>query len=274
MQPSVSIVIPVFNRAHLVRRAIESALAQTIQCEVVVVDHGSSDAITSVVDDYRGRIIYVRRDQDSGAAAAWIDGVKHATGTFLHFTYDDDWIQPRFAEECSSALASDVAFVYTRAQLHDLGSDDTHILLRHPTGKRPIVDIVHFLLKEPLTISPGCALFRRTDVLDNLLDGIPNTSELLGKRSGVGEDLLLFLLTSLRYSSYFHIGEPLADFLSHDGSITVGAVRGGRGEQLALAYERAKQYYLSQPGAIQRPSTLGRQIFRTRWSLARKRLIR
>jgi glycosyltransferase involved in cell wall biosynthesis len=41
--PLVTIVIPTFNRSAMLRRCIESALAQTLACEVIVVDHGSKD---------------------------------------------------------------------------------------------------------------------------------------------------------------------------------------------------------------------------------------
>ena len=76
---SASIVIPVFNRAHLVRRAIETALSQTIPCEVIVVDHGSTDAIDDAITPYGDQIRYVRREEDSGPVASWIDGVKSSS---------------------------------------------------------------------------------------------------------------------------------------------------------------------------------------------------
>src|SRR5665647_743491 len=95
-----SIVIPVFNRAHMVRRAIDSALEQTVPCEVVLVDHGSTDDIGGVVSAYGSRIRYVRREKDQGAIACWRDGVEQATGELVHITYDDDWLQPTFVEQC------------------------------------------------------------------------------------------------------------------------------------------------------------------------------
>jgi len=248
-----SIVIPVFNRAHLVHRAIDSALEQTVPCEVVLVDHGSSDHIGDVARRYGSRIRYLRREHDHGAIAAWRDGIEQATGELVHITYDDDWIQPTFVERCQELLRPEVAFVYTRATVHDTEGRPIELLHRHPAGIRPIREIVHHLMRTPLTISPGSALFRRSDALRNLLLEIPGAGGDYGKGSGVGEDLLLFLLTSLHYPAYAHVPEPLADFLAHPGSITIGAQLAGRTDRLAAAYSTAKAYYLRQPGAL-RPS--------------------
>lgn len=248
-----SIVIPVFNRAHLVHRAIDSALAQTVPCEVVLVDHGSTDHIGDVVRRYGTRIRYVRREQDHGAIACWRDGIEQATCDLVHITYDDDWLQPTFVERCEQLLHSDVAFVYTSAMKHDPRGRPMEIIMEHPAGIRPIRDIVEHLLRTPLTISPGCALFRRSDALRNLLLEIPGAGGDYGKGSGVGEDLLLFLLTSLHYPKYAHVREPLADFLHHPGSITIGALLAERTDKLVAAYATAKAHYLRQPGALRLP---------------------
>jgi len=263
--PTASIVIPVFNRAQLVHRAIDSALNQTYPCEVILVDHGSTDDINSVVAKYAGKIRYIRRDTDNGPIAAWRDGAEQATGEFLHFTYDDDWIQPTFIEKCLNCFNENIAFVYTRATIHDFDAKTQHIHLLHPAGIHAIEDVVHFLLYKPLTISPGAALFRRRDVLENLLNEIPDANGIYGKNSGVGEDLLLFLLTSLKYEKYAHIPEPLADFLAHPGSITINATQTGKAHDLANSYLVAKQYYLQHQNSIQPLFGIRFYLFKLSW---------
>ena len=69
--PQVSIVIPTFNRARLLPRAIDSSLAQTVPCEVVVCDHGSSDDTPAVAGSYGERIRYIRRAEDRGPIVCW-----------------------------------------------------------------------------------------------------------------------------------------------------------------------------------------------------------
>ena len=75
MSVRVSIVIPTFNRARLLPRAIDSSLAQTEPSEVIVCDHGSSDDTPAVAAAYGARIRYVRREQDQGPIVCWRDGV-------------------------------------------------------------------------------------------------------------------------------------------------------------------------------------------------------
>jgi glycosyltransferase involved in cell wall biosynthesis len=266
---STSIVIPVFNRAHLVHRAIDSALGQTVPCEVVLVDHGSIDHIGNVAARYGSRIRYVRREQDRGAIAAWRNGIELATGELVHLTYDDDWIQPTFVERCEPLLHSDVAFVYTQAIVRDMEGKPIELLHEHSAGIRPIGEIVERLLQLPLGISPGCALFRRSDVLRNLVPDVPGASAGdYGKGTGAGVDLLLMLLTSLHYPKYAHVAEPLADFLGHPGSITIDAQLSGRIDRLAAAYATAKAYYLRQPGA-RLPSPVREIVTRATWRLPR-----
>lgn len=265
---SVSIVIPTFNRAKLLRRAIDTALAQTVPCEVVVCDHGSSDDTPAVAASYGDRIRYIRKDVDGGPIACWRDGIEQATGEFVHINYDDDWIDTRYVAATAPLLREDVAFVYTRVRLHEPGDEVGELKLRHPPGVRPVAGIVEHLLREQLTISPGCALFRRRDLQKNLLAEIPGAQGKYGKDSGVGEDLLLFLLATLDYPNYAHVPEALAHFLAHPASITTHAGQSGKMAALVAAYGLAKQHYLAQPGALAPRTGLARWIARRRWKLA------
>ncbi|HVN98977.1 MAG TPA: glycosyltransferase family 2 protein [Steroidobacteraceae bacterium] len=268
MNRTVSIVIPTFNRARLLPRAIDSALAQTVPVEVVVCDHGSTDDTPQVARGYGERIRYLRRDQDRGPIVCWRDGVEQASGELIHFNYDDDWIEPQFVARTAPLLRDDVGFVYTRARIHEPGSEATRVMLRHPPGTRPMAQIVQFLLRDKLTVSPGCALFRRRDVLKNLLPEVPGARGVYGKNSGVGEDLLLFLLAALDYPRYAHVPEALSHFLAHPTSITTQAGSSGNMGVLADAYAVAKQYYLQQPGSMAPAQGLAGWWAKTRWKLA------
>lgn len=267
---SASIVIPTFNRADLVSRAINSALAQTYPCEVILCDHGSTDSTPEVAASYGDRIRYVRRSDDHGPIVCWRDGVEHASGEIIHITYDDDWIEPEFMSKCIALLHDDVGFVYSGCAIHDMSTETITFPYRDPAGIWPMRDVVRHLLRSGLTISPGCAVFRRNDALKNLLLEVPGASGFYGKNSGVGEDLLLFLLTSLDYPRYAHVAEPLANFLAHPKSITINAIASKRYSQLAAAYVNAKCHYYRQPRSesprnpAQRLVDLGRWHFSSR----------
>ncbi|RKY12514.1 MAG: glycosyltransferase family 2 protein [Planctomycetota bacterium] len=265
---TASIIIPTFNRADLVHRAVESAINQTYPCEIILCDHGSTDNTPEVAAHYKDKIRYVRREEDRGPIVCWRDGLEQSTGEIIHFTYDDDWLEPTFMEKTIAKLDDDIGFVYTNVNMCCQNRNITSILYRRPSGIGRMKDIAKYLIQAPLTISPGCAIFRRKDALKNLLLQIPNSKGIYGKDSGVGEDLLLFLLTSLDYPKYVYIKEPLACFLYHSGSITAGARLTGNRRDLVDSYTNAKLYYFSLPGSISPPTSLQNLLFTIkRWTL-------
>jgi glycosyltransferase involved in cell wall biosynthesis len=79
MRPAVGIVIPTYNRALLVPRAIESVLAQTFPCHLVIVDDGSTDATTDALRPYEANpsITIVRHPGNRGQAAARNTGIEN-----------------------------------------------------------------------------------------------------------------------------------------------------------------------------------------------------
>lgn len=90
--PHVSVIVPVWNRAHLVHRSIGSLCAQSYKnLEIIVVDDASSDDIAGALDALGdSRIRLVRRMRNGGAAAARNDGIATARGTLIAFSDSDD----------------------------------------------------------------------------------------------------------------------------------------------------------------------------------------
>jgi hypothetical protein len=93
--PRVSVVIPSYNRADVVGRAISSVLNQAIEdFEVIVVDDGSTDATPAVVATFDDkRVAYVATTHD-GAAAARNAGAQRAQARWLTFLDSDDTVAP------------------------------------------------------------------------------------------------------------------------------------------------------------------------------------
>jgi glycosyltransferase involved in cell wall biosynthesis len=86
----ISAVIPTWNRARLLERALRSVLAQTRPPdEIVVVDDGSTDGTEAVVARFGPAVRFVRQ-RNAGAGAARNRGVETATGTFVAFLDSDD----------------------------------------------------------------------------------------------------------------------------------------------------------------------------------------
>ena len=79
-QPLVSVVLPTYNRAYTISRAIDSVLNQTYSnLELIVVDDGSNDDTRVVVESINDkRIKYIRNSKSTGAAFARNLGIKHS----------------------------------------------------------------------------------------------------------------------------------------------------------------------------------------------------
>jgi glycosyltransferase involved in cell wall biosynthesis len=91
-EPLVSVVIPAFNRAHLIGRAIGSVLAQHYShFEIIVVDDASTDDLAEVLAQFADpRLHSIVHPQNRGAAAARNTGIAAAQGEFVAFLDSDD----------------------------------------------------------------------------------------------------------------------------------------------------------------------------------------
>jgi glycosyltransferase involved in cell wall biosynthesis len=90
----VTVVIPSFNRAALLPRAVDSVLKQTVAdlCDIVVVDDGSTDGTNTVVAGYGVRVHYIWQP-NSGAAAARNAAIRASDNEFVAFLdTDDEWL--------------------------------------------------------------------------------------------------------------------------------------------------------------------------------------
>ncbi|MFO8114940.1 MAG: glycosyltransferase family 2 protein [Halorubrum sp.] len=111
-------VLPTYNRAHTVRRAIDSVLSQSYEdFELIVVDDGSTDdtpaVLNSVSDD---RVQSLRFPENRGANVARNAGIREADGEYIAFQDSDDIWRPSKLELQVAALdqaGESVGVVYT-----------------------------------------------------------------------------------------------------------------------------------------------------------------
>jgi len=104
----VSVVVPTYNRAHLIQRSLESVLGQTHQdLEVLVVDDASTDDTEEVVRAFKdSRVHYLRHDSNRGPSASRNSGIRASRGRYVAFLdSDDEWV-PEKLERQLSAFAS------------------------------------------------------------------------------------------------------------------------------------------------------------------------
>jgi GT2 family glycosyltransferase len=95
--PLVSVIVPTYNRAHLVARTIESVLRQTYQSiEIVIVDDGSKDDTEAVIQKGYGsepRVRYFKKE-NGGPASARNAGMERACGDYVALLDSDDTWHP------------------------------------------------------------------------------------------------------------------------------------------------------------------------------------
>jgi len=99
MQPFFSVIIPTFNRASLLPRAIDSVLKQTFaDWEVIIVDDGSKDNTKEVVEKYADQRIRYIYQTNAERSVARNNGIDNAKGQYICFLDSDDYYLPNRLE--------------------------------------------------------------------------------------------------------------------------------------------------------------------------------
>ncbi len=123
MNPEISVVIPVYNGASFVGRAIDSALDQTYPPrEVLVVDDGSSDDTAKVVSRFPAPVRLLRQ-ANAGPAAARNHGAREVGGSWIGFLdADDAWLPDKLAAQAALTGDDAVGIVNCCTQIHAIPS--------------------------------------------------------------------------------------------------------------------------------------------------------
>jgi glycosyltransferase involved in cell wall biosynthesis len=105
MKPVVSVVMPTYNRASQLRKALESLTRHTHRgFEVIVVDDSSTDGTSKVLSSFKRRVKVRHTDRNSGPAAARNLGIRHAQGTYIAFMDDDCTAAPNWLRDMVAAM--------------------------------------------------------------------------------------------------------------------------------------------------------------------------
>lgn len=163
--PSVSVIIPAYNAAWCVGRAIDSVLAQTFQdFELIVVNDGSSDDTAAVLARY-GQSLHVIEQSNCGLSAARNRGATAARGRYVAFLdADDRWMPAKLARQVTLMMAHPhLAFCSTSALLE--GPDGTALgeWRAQPSALPPLHAI---FLHNAFVPGSGSAVLVRRDALD------------------------------------------------------------------------------------------------------------
>ena len=145
MTPLFSVVLPVYNRANLLGDALRSVLAQTEQdFEIVVVDDGSTDNPSRVVEAIGDPRIEFVRHENRGGGAARNTGIDKARGRFVAFLDSDDRFLPHHLATMRRLLESAPGAAGYARILVDRG--EGRVILKPPRAIREDEDMAIYLL--------------------------------------------------------------------------------------------------------------------------------
>jgi len=159
----ISIIIPTYNYARYIERAISSALCQTYEnIEIIIIDDGSTDNTKMVVDRFNDQRVRYYYQNNKGACAARNHGIRKAKGDYILFEDADDFIEPKHLEEYMKvAIKNPGCNVYGSAEKVRLVGGDFIVLSEK--GKCPGNDLLEHWLGH-WAIHPNCILWPRENI--------------------------------------------------------------------------------------------------------------
>lgn len=163
-RPGVAVIIPTFNYARFVARAVQSVLDQTFPpAEVIVVDDGSTDETPDVLATFGSRIRVIRQE-NRGVSAARNLGVEDASAPLVAFLDADDAWLPRKLEAQVAALQAHPGAGLVHCGVQDV-DEDGRVLRRNTEGGEGWV-AGDLLMMKPVVHAPSCSMLIPRRVFD------------------------------------------------------------------------------------------------------------
>ena len=240
VEPLISVVIPAYNYARLLPRALDSVLAQGAEdVELIVVNDGSSDHTGDVLADYATRHPRLRviHQANAGAAAARNRGIGLARGSHVLLLDADDELLPNALATLRKLVAAHPrAGMFLGAQLSVYSDGRERLRLPSPVPVASPAQLARrYLLQKRLSVSHGCSLFRRDLLLQR-----PYPENL---RAGEDIPVFFFLLVS---APVVITREPLARIHKHADSL-----RHDRDQEEERAATMVREVFAALPASCQ-----------------------
>lgn len=167
MSPEVSVVMSVHNDAEYLNEAIESILSQQgVSLEFIIVDDGSSDGSSEILDDWASKDSRIRliRQENSGLTKALIHGCEKALGEFIARQDGDDLSLPNRLKKQADMLRSDSRLVFVSSYAEVMGPGGESLLIhKRPADANEATDLLLFGGSGPP--GHGSVMFRRESYL-------------------------------------------------------------------------------------------------------------
>jgi len=231
---TISVIIPTYNRAHLVGRTIQSVLNQTYKnFEIIIVDDGSSDNTEQAVKSFGDkRIEYLQFEENSGSSAAPRNtAIKIAKGKYIAFLdSDDEWLPEKLERQIE---------LFEKSNNFKLGFVGCDVLILDIQGNRKYEyktpkykNVLRRLLMNNFIWSSSSVMvkkniFREVGLFDENLAAV---------------DWDMWIRISKKYDFDF-VREPLVKYYIHKGNIssTIGLQK--KEKDIKYIFEKYKKYY-------------------------------
>lgn len=209
--PAVSVIIPTYNRAHIISRSIRSILNQTYNdFELIIVDDGSTDNTEEVVKNFNDkRIKYIVHKENMGASSALNTGINFSSGSFVTFNgSDDEWLPEKLEEEMKGFKTADSRVGVVYSALWEIYADEKVYT------PRPIHEVLEGNLHDEL-------------IKGNFVNGLSLIKRSCFEKVGVfdeklpaQEDWELYIRIS-KYYNFKFINKPLSKHYLSPDSLTL-----------------------------------------------------
>lgn len=246
-EPLVSILIPVYNRENIITETINNALLQTYKnIEIIISDNNSSDNTIAVIKEIakdEPKIRLLESKDNLGPVLNWIKCVENAKGLYSKILWSDDKMSPNFITESITLFDQNTAFVISPVEIFDDKSgkllQKSFYQINKEYSKEEYLE--NFLIQNKLSFfgSPGCGIFRTTDLNKAIFVNIPNKLNLDFNIYGAGNDLLIFLNIANKYKKIKVATNTMSYFRSHPQSITIE-----KKKELNIYYEYSKHFFI------------------------------
>lgn len=145
-----SIVITTYNRLEYLKRAIDSAINQTILCEIVVVDDNSDDGTIEYLESLQNQIKWHSNSQNLGHAYSVNKGVEISQGNWIKLLDDDDYLKPNCLEIMQKIIEEKPSAVICSCQAINVDEKQKSIGVTRKVGNQEIALIkqedIHYLM--------------------------------------------------------------------------------------------------------------------------------
>jgi glycosyltransferase involved in cell wall biosynthesis len=169
VEPKISVIIPAYNAADHLERALWGALHQTYPPdEILVIDDGSRDATAEIARTYGAPVRLISHDRNRGLSAARNTGIQHATGDWIALLDADDLWYRRKLEQQVAALAGaeeDVGVLFCLTRIVTPDGTDWIDCADVPSPQEDEPGFIRALLLQNAVSGSGCSPLIRRELL-------------------------------------------------------------------------------------------------------------